>query len=256
MRRSHFLALRLPALLLIGAMRGHAQQPSSPERDVSWKELLPNILEDQRSIWTFPAKLGDRYVLISTAAFAVTGVALAAGADPPVARFFRNTSDFDGFNHALSSTATSAAIFATPVVLYGVGLIRKDSKMTRTALFAGEAVADAEILTEVLKPAISRWRPSTIEPKGNFADTFAEGGDRFASAHNSFPSGHAITAFAVATVISRRYGRRHHWVPVVAYAGAAVIGFSRVSLSAHYASDVFVGAALGYSISRFAVLRD
>jgi membrane-associated phospholipid phosphatase len=34
-----------------------------------------------------------------------------------------------------------------------------------------------------------------------------------------------------------------------------VVGFSRLSLSAHFTSDVFMGAALGCSISRFAVLR-
>ena len=128
--------------------------------------------------------------------------------------------------------------------------------MTRTALLAGEAVADAEILTEVLKPAVSRWRPSSIPAKGNFADTFAEGENRFSSAHNSFPSGHTITAFALATVISRRYGRHHRWVPILAYGGAAAIGFWRLTPSAHYTSDVFVGAVLGYSIRRFAVLHN
>jgi membrane-associated phospholipid phosphatase len=186
----------------------------------------------------------------------VAGSALVVGVDPPVAHYFRNTNAFNGFNRALPGIATSAAILATPLALYGTGLIRKDSKMTRTALLAGEAIADAEILTEVFKPAISRWRPSAIPPNGNFADTFAEGGNRFSSAHSSFPSGHTITAFAVATVISRRYGRLHRWVPILAYGGATAIGFSRLTLSAHYTSDVFVGAVCGYSISRFVVLRD
>ncbi len=191
-----------------------------------------------------------------TSAFAVIGTALVVGADPPSAHYFRNTTAFDGYNRAMPSAATNAAILATPLALYGVGYLTKDSKMTKTALLAGEAIADATIVTEVLKPAVSRWRPLTLPPNGNFADTLAEGGNRFSSAHNSFPSGHAITAFAVATVVSRRYGRQHCWIPFVAYAGAAAIGFSRLSLSAHYPSDVFVGAALGYSISRFAVLRN
>jgi membrane-associated phospholipid phosphatase len=42
----------------------------------------------------------------------------------------------------------------------------------------------------------------------------------------------------------------------VAYGSAALVGFSRMTLSAHFASDVFMGAALGYSISRFTVLRE
>ena len=45
------------------------------------------------------------------------------------------------------------------------------------------------------------------------------------------------------------------WVPYVAYGGAALIASSRLPLGAHYVSDTFMGAALGYSISRFAVLR-
>jgi membrane-associated phospholipid phosphatase len=242
-------------LLICGAIPCQSQQPAD-DRDVSLKKLVPNILEDQEAIWSFPARLAHGQGSWTAAAFAVTGTALVVGADPPAARYFRNTTAFRGFNRRLPGAATSAAIFAAPAALFGAGLIQKDSKMTTTALLAGEAVADATIVVEVLKPAISRWRPSSLPPKANFADTFAEGGNRFSSAHNSFPSGHAITAFAVATVISRRYGRTRRWVPVLAYGAAAAIGFSRLTLSAHYPADVFVGAVLGYSISRFAVLRN
>lgn len=251
------MRLRLAASVILATRLCSAQQQSTDDdRDVTWKTIVPNIVEDQKSIWLFPRKLSEPRTLLPTIAFVVVGTGLAVGADPPVARYFRNTMSFSGYNHALPSTATSAAILAAPFALYSAGLIRKDSKMTRTALLAGEAVADAEILTEVFKPAVSRWRPSAIPENGNFADTFAEGGNRFSSAHNSFPSGHTITAFAVATVIARRYGQQHRWVPILAYASAAAIGFSRLTLSAHYTSDVFVGAALGYSISRFAVLRN
>jgi membrane-associated phospholipid phosphatase len=44
-------------------------------------------------------------------------------------------------------------------------------------------------------------------------------------------------------------------VPWVAYGIAGAIGFSRVSGQAHFPSDVFLGAALGSSISRYVVLR-
>jgi membrane-associated phospholipid phosphatase len=36
---------------------------------------------------------------------------------------------------------------------------------------------------------------------------------------------------------------------------AGVIGFSRMTLSSHFSSDVFMGAALGYAITRYAVLH-
>src|SRR5262249_33889020 len=96
-------------------------------------------------------------------------------------------------------------------------------------------------------------RPSSMSMGSGFTDTWAAG-PRFASSNNSFPSGHSIAAFSVATVIARRY-RNHRWVPYVAYGGAALIAFSRVSGSSHYVSDVFGGGALGYSIARFAVLN-
>ena len=84
--------------------------------------------------------------------------------------------------------------------------------------------------------------------------TFFDHG-KLLSNQGGFPSGHTIAAFSVATVVARRY-RNRKWVPYVAYGLAGAVGFSRVSLNAHFVSDVFAGAALGYSISRFAVLRE
>jgi len=60
------------------------------------------------------------------------------------------------------------------VSLYATGLISKDSKMKGTALLAGEAVADSEILTVVLKDAFKRVRPAAISPTANFSDTWFE----------------------------------------------------------------------------------
>ena len=60
----------------------------------------------------------------------------------------------------------------------------------------------------------------------------------------SFPSGHAMTAFAVAAAIAL-LAPRLRW-PVLGL--AAVIGFSRVYLGVHFWLDVLVGAALGLAI--------
>ena len=126
--------------------------------------------------------------------------------------------------------------------------------MQHTALLAGEAVADAEMVTSVLKNIDRRARPATFEPRGNYWDSWFDDKGAGLRGNGSFPSGHAIAAFAIATVIAHRY-RTHRWVPYVTYGLATVVGLSRLSLSAHFSSDLFVGAALGYSISRFAVLR-
>jgi membrane-associated phospholipid phosphatase len=228
-----------------------AQSPPL-DRPVSWKLLFPNLVEDQKRIWSFPAHLVEGHSWIPATAVLGTTAALIA-LDPTEAGYFRGTSSFHGFNNALSGNATTVGIILVPVSLYAVGLIHKDSKMTHTALLAGEALADAEILSTVLKDVTNRRRPSAIPTTGNFSDSFFESPPRWQST-GGFPSGHAIAAFSVATVVAHRYGN-HRWVPYVAYGAATLVGFSRLTLSAHFASDVFVGAALGYSISRFAVLR-
>ncbi len=229
-------------------------QPSlAVDRPVSWKLLLPNLISDQERIWSFPARLVQGQSWIPPAAVLGTTAGLLA-LDPTEAAYFHRTPTFQGLNNIFTGNATVLGTIATPVSLYAIGLIRRDSKMQRTGLLAGEAVADAEILTTVLKDATSRVRPAGIPAGGNFSDTWFEGRGSLLRGNGSFPSGHTIAAFSVATVIARRYGN-HRWVPYAAYGMAAVVGFSRLSLSAHFLSDVFMGGALGYSISRFTVLR-
>ena len=229
-------------------------QPSVAfDRPVSWKRVLPNLLSDQERIWTFPTRLVNRQDWIPATAIVGTTAALWT-LDPTEASYFRRTSTFNGFNNIFSGNATTIGAITAPVSLYAVGLIRKDSKMEHTALLAGEAVVDAEVVTTVLEDATKRVRPAAIRQTGNFNDSWFESSGSFLRGNGSFPSGHTIAAFSVATIVARRY-RNHRWVPYAAYGMAALVGFSRLSLSAHFVSDVFMGGALGYSISRFTVLR-
>jgi membrane-associated phospholipid phosphatase len=213
--------------------------------------LLPNLISDQQRIWTFPARLAQNW--IPTAAVLGTTAGMVA-LDPTEAAYFHRSPTFQGFNNIFTGNATTIGTIIAPTSLYVIGLVRKDAKMQRTALLAGEAVADAEILTTILKDATNRVRPAGIPAGGNFSDSWFENSSSRLRGNGSFPSGHTIAAFSVATVIARRYGN-HRWVPYAAYGMAALVGFSRLSLSAHFLSDVFMGGALGYSISRFTVLR-
>jgi membrane-associated phospholipid phosphatase len=178
--------------------------------------------------------------------------------DSTEAGYFRRTMTFRRFNSILNGTTTAVGIGAVPASLYALGLIRKDSKMQHTALLAGEAMADSELLTTVLKDATARIKPAGFPPSGNMNDSwFEKSGSAsyfYLKGNGSFPSGHTIAAFSVATIVARRYGN-HRWVPYAAYGLATLVGFSRLSLNVHFLSDVFMGGALGYSISRFTVLR-
>jgi undecaprenyl-diphosphatase len=61
----------------------------------------------------------------------------------------------------------------------------------------------------------------------------------------SFPSGHAATSFAAATVLSFA---RPRWAPVF-YLLALAVGFSRVYVGVHYPLDILAGAVLGTAIA-------
>ena len=58
----------------------------------------------------------------------------------------------------------------------------------------------------------------------------------------AFPSGHAATAFAAASVIERHFGYRGSWPTMLA---ASYVAASRLVHNRHYLSDVVFGSAVG-----------
>lgn len=68
----------------------------------------------------------------------------------------------------------------------------------------------------------------------------------------SFCSGHTSSAFSIATVFAEQY-KDSPYVPAVAYGLATLAGLSRIYDNKHWASDAFVGAALGYFIGKSVV---
>ena len=225
-------------------------EPDS-ERPVYWKLLYLNVIADQKQIWSFPVGLAQGQNWVPTTAVLGTTAGLFF-VDPIEARYFRSTTRFDEFRNIFNGNATAIGMGATAASLYAIGRIHKDSKMQRTALLAGEAMADTAIVQTFLKDATMRLRPVRYPASGWFATSSSP--TSYIRGNGSFPSGHSIEAFAVATIIARQYGN-HRWVPYVAYGLASAVGFSRLTLNVHFLSDVFMGGALGYSISRFTVLR-
>lgn len=237
----------------VGIAQQNSQDVSAHQlRTVSWKTLLPNLAQDQRSIWTVPAKIGKHWEPAIAFAGATAGL---IALDPHDTPYFRRTHTFDGFNQVFNPTSAAIGIAMVPTSFYLIGLKRHDAYAQETNLFAAESLADGLIVDTALKALTRRERPRAIPPTGNFSNTwFKTGWGSSFSGAASFPSGHSTAAFAVATVMARRY-RARPWVPWLAYGLAGVVAFSRVTTQAHFPSDVFVGAVLGYSISRFVVLR-
>jgi membrane-associated phospholipid phosphatase len=233
-----------------------ASAPAAPAvtvREATLRKLPKNILQDQKDLWLFPTKLAQGHHWLPSALIVGATAGLIA-TDPQTMPHFRQTNAFSGFNSVFSSGAGAGIIAVVPATFYVASLIRKNSYDQSSALLAGEAVVDDAVLMVVLKSITRRQRPNEIAPNGSYSDTFFQSHGTFLGTGSSFPSGHAMMSFSVATVFARRY-RRHRWVPYVAYGLASVISFSRVTTGAHFPSDVFLGAALGFAIARFDVVR-
>ena len=96
------------------------------------------------------------------------------------------------------------------------------------------------IITPTLKFVIGRDRP--------YQSTSSTSFHPFSGSDNSFPSGHATQAFAVASVISAHSDQ--WWVSVAAYTVAGLVGFCRIYNNAHWTSDVTAGALIGTFVGR------
>lgn len=226
---------------------------SASAREVSWGTLPRDFLHDQKEIWLFPTQLAKGRHWLPTLAI-VGGTAGLIVADPHVMPYFRDHArNLDDLNDTFDAPITTAAVIALPASLMVAGYARHDPYQVGTALLAGEAYADSAVVDLAVKAITRRKRPSDVPPGESFNDTFFSGG-KSPFKGSSFPSGHAAGAFSVATVVAARY-HNHRWVPWVVYGFATAVSFSRVTTSAHFPSDVFLGAALGYTITRYQVLR-
>lgn len=224
-------------------------------RETTWSTLVPNFLHDQKEIWIkYPEGLVKGHHWVPTLAVAAGTAALIYGVDPHAARYFRSPSTkIDDFNDVFDPGIAAGAIIAVPASLMAAGYIRHDNYAVDTALLSAQSYADSAIVDLAMKTVTRRERPSSIPPDGSFTGTFFNG-NTSPFTGSSFPSVHAAGAFSVATVVANRY-RNHRWVPWAVYGMATAISLSRVTTNAHFSSDVFLGATLGYTVAKYQVLR-
>jgi membrane-associated phospholipid phosphatase len=126
--------------------------------------------------------------------------------------------------------------------LYLGGEIFDEKSLRKTALLSLESWLTAGAVVLGLKAVVGRARPYA-ELGSHYFKPFS-----FSSDYYSFPSGHAVSAFAVATVIADQSD--FVLVDVLAYTLSAWTAASRVHESKHWASDVFIGAAIGYFVGK------
>lgn len=138
----------------------------------------------------------------------------------------------------------SRAAGAISLGLYGMGKMQNNSRLCDAGMLTGAAMVSSALISEAMKGAISRPRPLQRLGDSQVRVVGARSDDS-----RSFPSGHAATAFAWATVLADFYPE-HAWV---FFGTASAVGFGRVRLGAHYPSDVLAGALIGFLSGRLVV---
>jgi len=201
------------------------------------RKFAKNFLLDQKDIWTSPfhMKRSDAkwWLLFGTA----TGALIAT--DHWTSRQLPNTNDQARFSVRVSNVGAAYTVIPVAAAFYVGGVLTDNAKARETGLLGAEALVDGLVVFEVLKLATQRQRPLTDGGHGQF---FHSG--------DSFPSGHTMAAFALASVIAHEY-RNKKVVPVIAYGLATLVGAARFSARKHFASDVVAAGAMGWFVGTY-----
>ncbi|WP_119462361.1 phosphatase PAP2 family protein [Rhodospirillaceae bacterium SYSU D60014] len=137
----------------------------------------------------------------------------------------------------------TALVGAGTLGIWALGEAAEEPRLQRLGLDALQAVIISEGFTQGLKYMIGRERPDASGDSFEFAPLSGDREDR------ALPSGHATTAFAVATVIAEEY-EEIPWVPWATYGLATGTALSRINDDEHWATDAAVGALIGYGVGK------
>ena len=257
---------RLPAWLLLGAVLAPAQVPQDAVEAASpnavsdagsldsrdrifypgdterWKplagKLFANTLLDQKEIWTSPFHAGSQNIKWWVGIAGVTAALIAT--DHRTSNVFENSQGQVSWGNNLSRIGASYTLLPLVAGFYGYGVLKDDPKPREVGVLGAEALLDSLIVVEVLKPIAGRNRPDSVDNAGHFF----KGGD-------SFPSGHAIESWSLASVIAHEYGHGSKLVPIVVYSLAGVVSAARFAAQRHFASDIVAGGAMGWFLGRY-----
>ena len=156
-----------------------------------------------------------------------------------MAELFENA---EPFGHGIGVSLVIAAV-----------VLLDPEKRSRMGWLIGGSLG-AGMVANTLKLFVARSRPRAFElPNGNVWQTFiAWLPGKSTTSIQSIPSAHTATAVGFAIVLATWYPRGR-WLFATL---AVLVGMHRLQSSAHFPSDVFAGAAIGWFIGSCCRLGD
>lgn len=233
-------------LLLVLASAATAQPPAlsvaGRELTDDLKYLVDNVQLDVEDVATAPLHIASpesvlrspRFYLVLAGAGVLWGGAFAL--DQTLRSRLHDMSSSDA--NALQNISYASVGFSS-LMLYGYGLYADDPRARQFTLTAGVGAGVASLLSEGVKSAFGRLRPSQDDHSHS---AFFRGG-------RSFVSGEVAPVFALATGVSEYYDNAWY-VAVPIYSLALADGFGRMGHDAHWFSDVVGAALLGWGTTK------
>jgi membrane-associated phospholipid phosphatase len=221
----------LIALLLLSSLSIQAQDGNAASR------FMRDFASGQKRIWTSPLHMNKRQFW-TLAVPLVGGTVGLKSLDRRIIDGLPNTPDQIDWSKRVSLIGGAYTLGAGAGLTTAAGHYYRKPAALETGRNAGLALASSMTVTYALKLAFMRERPDTPGSRGSFWS----GGD-------SFPSGHAMTSFAVAAAVAS-HPRCPEWLSITLYASATAISLSRISSNRHWPADVYFGAFTGVLIGR------
>lgn len=239
-----------------GTVCGQSSSPDSQslvdsDQSERWVPSFRMMGQDALAIVRAPMRLSRSEQFLALGATGVTFSVMAAVDRPLHRQLHVRSGPVSNVSRSLAApgrwydqVGPDRFALGTVGLLGASGLVLQRPHLTRTSVRLAEALVYTKIVTGFAKGLFGRSRP--FVGAGPFAAEFGE----FEGKHpaTSMPSGHTARAFAVASVLAHQF--QNPYVSVLAYSGAASVGLERVRSGDHWATDVAVGAALGYIIGQ------
>ncbi len=211
-----------------------------PSERLTFHNLAGTFLNDQKTIWTSPARIRGSDMPGLVTLFLATTLAMATD-HQTMATVVSHNPTFNNQNVQASNVLTFGFI-GVPALIFLKGELFHSPGARETGFLAGEAMADSIVVDEALKFSTMRERPNLDNSKGKFFQTSS-------ATDSSFPSSHSLVTWSSATVLASQ-----SYSPLLkfgAYTLATGVSLARVLGRQHFPSDVLVGSAFGWMIGRY-----
>ena len=219
--------------------------------------IIQGFLKDHLDLWKSPLKMNAKKYLFWAPVLVSTAISLRNDE-----QIYSSFNDFQGKHKWVDNVSSvitlggdKYVLIGTALAFYGGGALFENTQAKQTGIMALQALGHAAVFVTAGKLVTGRERPlynNGVSYWHWFPSSLRQFGSDPRAKYESFPSGHTIAAWSVATVIAKQY-RKTIIVPVFAYGLATGVGLSRVMEDKHWLSDVIVGAAMGYTIGSFVV---